>query len=118
MPTPDDPSQRALKRLDNKLETFEASRRAKPSLLGTAGSASDGYRLLGQMLGGVLGGLGLGWLLDHVVHTSPWGVVGGLLIGAGLSIYSTVRTASAMSARAAKGAPAPGPTADDEEDED
>jgi ATP synthase protein I len=48
----------------------------------------------------VLGGIGLGWLVDRFAHTNPFGVVGGLLIGAGLSIYATVRTASRVSERA------------------
>jgi ATP synthase protein I len=117
MPEPDTFSQKALKRFDKRLDAFEATRGAKPFSLGMGDSASDGYRLLGQMLGGVLGGIGLGWLVDHFAHTSPWGIVGGLLIGAGLSIYATVRTASAISARAEAKSTRPPPAADDEDDE-
>jgi ATP synthase protein I len=105
-----------LARLDSDLASFEASRQKASSGLGN--EAGAGYRLLGQMLGGVLGGIGLGWLVDHFAHTSPWGVVLGLLIGAGLSIYSAVRTASRMGERAGsgKGPPAP-PGPDDDEDD-
>jgi ATP synthase protein I len=112
---PGDSGRDPLARLDSDLASFEAGRRKAPS--GTSGEAGAGYRLLGQMLGGVLGGIGLGWLVDHYAHTSPWGVVSGLLIGAGLSIYSAVRTASRMSARMGSGTgPAsPGP-GDDEDD--
>lgn len=120
MSEPDDSSHGALKRLDRQLAAFEAARVAKPASLGMVDSSGDGYRLLGQMLGGVFGGVGLGWLLDHFAHTSPMGVVGGLLIGSGLSIYATVRTASKMSAMAAK-PPATlvsTPDAADEEDDD
>jgi ATP synthase protein I len=115
MPKPDLSSQGALKRLDKQLETFEADRSAKPVPLGMGGGASDGYRLLGQILGGVFGGVGLGWLLDHYAHTRPFGVVGGVLIGSALSIYTTFRTASAMSARAAaRTAPATAAGEDDD----
>ncbi|MEO8812462.1 MAG: AtpZ/AtpI family protein [Caulobacteraceae bacterium] len=118
MPDRDEPSQGALRRLDKRLDAFDAARKARPLATGM-GAAGDGYRLLGQMLGGVLGGIGLGWLVDRFAHTSPWGVVGGLVIGAGLSIYATVRTASAMSARAKlQSATPPSVAADDEEDED
>lgn len=86
-----------LVRLDSDLASFEAGRRKTPP--GAGAEAGAGYRLLGQMLGGVLGGIGLGWLVDHFARTSPWGLVLGLLIGAGLSIYSTVRTASRIGAR-------------------
>ncbi len=79
-------------------------------------ASGEGYRLLGQMLGGVLGGVGLGWLFDHFAHTTPLGVIGGLLIGSGLSIYATVRTASAMSAKAAKTTAPSVPAADDEDE--
>ncbi len=117
MPKPDESSHRALRRLDKRLDTFEASRAPKTPVVGSLGASSDGYRMLSAMLSGVLGGLGLGWLLDQVAHTKPWGVVGGLLIGSGISVYAAVRTAMAMSARASQGS-APAPSApDDEEDE-
>ncbi len=117
MPTPDEPSQGALGRLEGRLDAFEAGRETKPLVLGGGESAGEGYRLLGQMLGGVLGGIGLGWLIDHFAHTGPWGVIGGLLIGAGLSVFTTVQTASRISAReAAKSGPV-APVRDDDEDD-
>ena len=124
MPKPEESSQGAsqgaLGRLEGRLDAFDAGRAAKPGGQGIGESAGDGYRLLGQMLGGVLGGIGLGWLLDHFAHTGPWGVIGGLLIGAGLSIYATVQTASRISARAEKNlAPAASlPAKDEYDDED
>ena len=99
MPKPDDPSQGASQRLDKRLDALEAQRAPKTALLSGQGGASEGYRLLGQMLGGVLGGAGLGWVFDRFAHTSPWGLLAGLLIGAGVSIYATVRAAQAISAR-------------------
>lgn len=101
MSEPDETTTGALKRLDKGLGAFEADRRPR-TLISGIGGARDGYRLLGQMLGGVLGGLGIGWALDHFAHTAPWGVIGGLIIGSGMTIYATVRTASQMSARAVK----------------
>ena len=103
-----------LARLDSDLASFEAGRRKAPSGMGEAGA---GYRLLGQMIGGVLGGLGLGWLVDRFAHTSPWGLVLGLLIGAGLSIFSAVQTASRLSARTEAKASPTAPVPDDDEDE-
>lgn len=90
-----------LARLDEGLATFEASRRKTAT--GVGGDAGIGYRLLGQILGGVLGGLGLGWVFDHFARTSPWGLIIGLLVGAAISIYSTVRMAAQMSAPAVSG---------------
>jgi ATP synthase protein I len=50
------------------------------------------------MLGGVFGGVGLGWLLDLVAHTRPWGLIGGLLIGTTMSIVVMIRAASRANA--------------------
>jgi len=52
--------------------------------------------------------------------TSPWGLVGGLVIGTGLSIYAVVLTASRMSARAVSdlNGSAPAPHGVDDEDDD
>jgi ATP synthase protein I len=113
----DDQREKAISRLDEKLQAFEA-KRAPASSVDESG-ISEGYRLLAGMLSGVLGGLGLGWFFDHVLHTSPFGLIGGLLIGTGASIYSTVRAASRMSdAAAAKSGPAKPAPIDDDDDDD
>ena len=113
MTKPDD----SLGRLDRDLDAFEAGRRRATST-GVGSEAGEGYRLVGQLLGGVFGGIGLGWLFDHFAHTTPWGLVGGLVGGATVSIYATVRAASRISARAeAKLNPvAPAPKDDDDDD--
>jgi ATP synthase protein I len=118
MPKSEESSHRALERLDQRLEAFEAGRAVKPKAFGIGETSSDGYRVLGEMLGGVLGGTGLGWLVDRFAHTSPWGLIGGLLIGTGLSIYAVVLTASRMSANAAKTLKpaASAPKTDDDDD--
>jgi ATP synthase protein I len=119
MPESEESSHRALERLDKRLEAFESGRAVKPGSSGVGESAADGYRMLGEMLGGVLGGVGLGWLVDHFAHTSPWGVVGGLVIGAGLSIFATVQTALRISAKAAaklgRGGVASAPVSDEDD---
>ena len=112
MPKSDDPSER----LARDLARFEASRAPASSPLSGAGETGAGYRLLAGLLGGVLGGLGLGWTFDHFVHTSPFGLISGLLIGLGLSIFAAVRTALAMSAAARPAGPPPAALGDDDED--
>jgi len=117
MPKPDDSSQDAFKRLDKRLDAFQSGRAPKPSPTAGIGGAGVGYRMVGELLSGVFGGIGLGWLVDHFVHTSPWGVLGGLLIGTGFSIYAVVRTASRDGARteAKPGSAAPVPDDDDDD---
>ena len=116
MPHPDDPNAEAPRRFDERLAAAEAAQaRARG---GDAQRAmAQGYRFLGEVVGGVLMGAGLGWLLDHFVGTRPWGLVGGLLIGTGFSIFVAVRSASRMTRdQMAKAGPLP--SVPDDEDED
>ena len=123
MPKPDDPraheGKAALNRLDEELDAFEAKRARPVSPLGGGDSGAGGYRLLASLIGGVFGGLGLGWFFDQVAHTSPFGLIGGLLIGSVGSIIGVVQSAIRMSAQAAKPVITP-PAAipDENEDED
>jgi ATP synthase protein I len=121
MPQPDPTDDEALKRLDGKLRAFESKRAGPASSGGDQKAAGEAYRMMAGLIGGLLGGLGLGWTFDyavgHFVHTSPWGLVGGLLIGVGLSTYSAVRTAGRMSA-SARAASGPVPAVHDDEDDD
>ena len=103
--------------LDQDIEAFEAGRRKSRSTVAAGLAGGDGYRVLGQLLSGLLGGIGLGWLLDKVAHTTPWGLVGGLLIGTGLSIFSTVRMASRFGGKANSQPPPDVPAAVDDDDE-
>lgn len=118
MPQSDEPRDEALKRLNQRLDAFAAGREKKNAYQG-ARSVSDGYRLLAELIGGVLGGLGFGWLFDQIVHTSPLGMICGLLIGLGVSVFVIVRQAGAMAAKASKQAgPAKGVGLDDNDEDD
>ena len=121
-PTPsesDRTDKQALKSLDERLNAFEAQRAPSGPTLGDSRAASDGYPQLAGMIGGVLGGLGLGWTFDHFAHTSPIGVVSGLLIGSVVSIVGSVVSAMRISDRAAarSGPVPPAPDRGDEDDE-
>jgi ATP synthase protein I len=41
--------------------------------------------------------LGLGWLLDRWLGTSPWLVVTGIVLGAGIGFYQFIRLLSRIS---------------------
>ncbi len=60
--------------------------------------SSVGYRLIAELIGGLLAGLGIGWLADRALHTTPIGIVAGVVIGAVGSIVLAVRTATRMTA--------------------
>jgi ATP synthase protein I len=81
----------ALKRLDERIDAMAAStvRKARPVEAG----AEAGYKVVGELFGGILGGLGLGWTLDRFAGTTPWGLIGGVVIGMTASILLIVRSA-------------------------
>lgn len=116
MPNPHEPPDEALASLDQRLGAAEAAQARKVSPE-THMAMAQGYRFVGEVVGGVLGGVGLGWLLDRFAHTQPWGVVGGLLIGTGFSIFTAV-TAVGRANKIALGASGTVPGATDDKDED
>src|SRR5690242_14151871 len=104
MSDPDEESQAALERLQSRLDTFDRERAPKaPSGDSAERSMGDGYRLLGEVIGGVLGGLGLGWLVDRFAHTTPFGLVIGLLLGTAASAYAAVKSADRIGRAGKKG---------------
>ena len=79
--------------LDQRLAAAEAAQARRAS--GDSHQAmAQGYRFVGEVVGGVLMGAGLGWLADRFITPAPLGLVFGLLAGSGLSIFVAVRTAA------------------------
>ena len=111
MPQPDEKQDEALGRLGQRLDAFDAKRVRQVKTYGESG-AGEGYRLLGVLIGGVIGGLGLGWAFDTLAHTSPFGLIGGLLIGTAASVYLIARSATGASDRAEQSKPVSAPSAD------
>ena len=93
MPEPDESRDEALRSLNKRLDAFETGR-APPASFTTQRAMGQGYRFLAEVIGGVFGGAGFGWLIDRFAHTTPLGLVGGLLIGTGFSIYVAVTGAA------------------------
>ena len=115
MPQPDDRPEEALNRLGDQLQAFE-SRRGRSVSIETNGSLREGYRLLWELVSGVLGGAALGWLVDRLTGAAPWGVAIGLAVGAGVGVFLACLTAVRISRRALeKAGPLP-VVADDDDD--
>ncbi len=101
MPNPVDPE--ALRRLRQDAEALRA-RTAPPlaSHVAQHGTAVSGaYRIIAELFGGVLVGLGLGFGADMLLDTAPWGIIGGVLLGFALAVYMARRTANRLMAQAA-----------------
>lgn len=111
----DDQNDEAFKRLDQGLDAFDAKRStgARSSLNAANASA---YRLVAELIGGLLGGAGIGWLVDKYAHTGPWGIAIGVSIGAGVSVWLAAHTAVRMGQKAmSESGPAPSVPDDDDD---
>ena len=101
MTQPDEPRDEAIRRLDQRADALQArTTRATPEY--GAKAAGYGYRLMGVLIGGVFVGLGFGAGFDVIVDTAPWGMIVGVLVGFGVSIWMAVRSAQRMTAEAAR----------------
>ena len=120
MSQPTDPHHEALKSLDARLDAVSAAREAKTRKAKfDTGAIGAGYTLVAELIGGVLGGLGLGWVFDQWAGTSPWGLLLGVLVGTGLAMFLIARSAGRMSAHAAaKSGPVSSVPFDDDDGED
>lgn len=72
-----------LSSLDQRLRDAqhdEAQRTASRGVEGDAGYKL-GNRVLAELLGGMIGGALIGWVIDRFAHTSPWGLLVMLFLG-------------------------------------
>ena len=110
----------AIKRLQDSASALEARTTAEKSAELTGQKvAGQAYKIIAELLGGVFVGLAFGFIVDWVLGTRPWGLIGGVLLGFALSIYMARRTANRLMAQAkASGIEPQSIPFDDEEDED
>ncbi len=121
MSNPDPSREAALRRLQGRADALETST-ARPVHREHHGAAvSQAYRIIVELFAGVIVGLALGFGVDWLLDTRPWGIIGGVLLGFAVSLWMAKRTADRLVARAkaedaARGGPPP--SVPDDEDED
>lgn len=74
------------------------------------------YRLAAEFVAAILVGMGLGWGVDQLFGTSPWGMIVLLLVGFAAGVVNVMRAAAEMNA--ANAPPPDMPAVYDDEDED
>ena len=95
---------RRLDRLSRELDAEKRERAAvdqpkRPTVTGYA----QALRLGTEFVAGVLVGAALGWGLDRVAGTSPWGLIGFLLLGFCAGVVNVVRASGGMSGAGGEG---------------
>jgi ATP synthase protein I len=87
-----------LKRLGEQLGHVQSERPAES----TQPAASDpsamarGFRLSTELVAGVLLGAAFGWVLDHLLGISPWGLIVFLLLGFAAGVLNVMRVAGVV----------------------
>lgn len=97
MPRADEPREEALKRLNERAAALgERTQRPKYSAAGEQ-AASQAYRIIAELIGGVLIGLGGGFLAVWFLKVPPApGLIGGVLLGFALALWMAWRTAQRL----------------------
>ena len=62
----------------------------------TASGYAKGFRLSSELVAGVLVGAGIGWLFDHWLRTTPWGLMIFLLLGFAAGVLNVMRSAGVV----------------------
>lgn len=96
------PGSDSLQDRRNALEKALAGHRAKADADAAeqARKSQTGYahalRLSSEFIAGIVAGGGIGFLLDTLVGTSPWGLIVFLLLGFGAGVFNVLRSAGLM----------------------
>ncbi len=67
-----------------------------------ASAMALGFRLSSELVAGVLVGAALGWGIDRLLSTSPFGLIVFLLLGFAAGVVNVVRSATAASGRSGR----------------
>ena len=86
-------------RIDALEERLKAAReredgRNQPQATGADANYRSGNRVLADLLGGLLGGVVIGWAVDALAGTSPWGLLVGLFLGIIVAFRNIFRMAN------------------------
>jgi ATP synthase protein I len=103
-PSSDADLARRLDRLSRDLDAERQERAAaeQPQRASGAGFA-QAFKLASEFVAGVLVGAALGWGLDQVAGTSPWGLIVLLLLGFAAGVLNVVRAAGRMTSPPSSG---------------
>ena len=82
-----------LQSLDERLQRAQAAEahRTGANMTESTESYNLGNRVLAELLGGMIGGALIGWVLDRLLGTSPWLLLGLLFLGIGVAFRNIIR---------------------------
>jgi len=96
-PGPDSLGQDArLSTLDARLKAAQAdeAHRTGAGKAATDDGSRLGNRVLAELIGGMVGGALIGWVIDRFAGTQPWGLLVMLALGTGAAFRNIIRISS------------------------
>jgi ATP synthase protein I len=89
---------RRMRELDAALAARRPAAQAPDERPGSGGMSGIGnaLRLSSEFIAAILVGAGLGWFLDRMAGTSPWGLIVFLFLGFGAGVLNVLRSAGLM----------------------
>jgi len=76
--------------------------RNRPKVQGTDANYRSGNRALANLLGGIIGGLVIGFAVDKLAGIAPWGLLTGLFLGTASAFRSIILGANTRPADVAE----------------
>jgi ATP synthase protein I len=96
---PEEPRGPSLDELGERLRRLQQTRHPDQPPESQSRQFGVAYRLLVEMLAGVLVGGGLGWLLDQWLGTRPWLLVAMIVLGLAAGMMNALRVTRQYAAR-------------------
>lgn len=89
----DDDLDRRRRRLDAALAAQRQERAAEGASTGSRSSAgyAVAFRLSSEFIAAIAVGIGIGWMIDRLAGSSPWGLVVFLLLGFAAGVLNVLR---------------------------
>src|ERR1700710_104239 len=94
----DDPDEKRLAELGNRLQKARGNKELPPQQ-GPQSQMGIAFRLVADLLAGVIVGGGIGWALDRVFETSPILLIVMFLLGVAAGMRNLMRTARDLNQR-------------------
>ena len=93
-PAGDEAVEGRLARLNEKLDARVAKTAIEGKNVSGKSGMGEALRLSSEFVAAVLVGAGLGWALDYTFNTSPFGMIGFLLLGFAAGVLNVMRATS------------------------
>ena len=88
----DDDLERRRRNLEASLATRQPDRQERKQGAGGAAGYGQAMKLSSEFIAGIAVGAGLGWMIDRLAGTSPWGLVVFLLLGFAAGVLNVLRS--------------------------